>query len=310
MTETLVLPGTPFIRDPQDRRIRRRPTAPVALIGVPWDWSTAGRPGARFAPARVRDYLYSLTTYSPCTGSELPVDIDDLGDVRVAPGDPDLTALRVAEVVRVLTGYDMVVVLGGDHTVTGWVTRALLDTGIVKRLCMLVLDAHYDLRSVEEGLTSGSWLYDLLTRARDRVKAVVVGVAEYANPPYLARRARELGVRVVPALKLARDPAPALSLVDELAGEGCDAYYISVDMDHLSAAYAPGVNSPTPVGLDPRTSLTVLEYAARRLKPRYLDFTEVAPPYDVNDLTSRLTAFLLAYTLHARFGGRGCLTPT
>ncbi len=307
MEEPLQEPGGSLLRDPRDERMPWNPSGgpAAALVGVPWDWSAAGVPGARLAPQRIRGYLRSLRPHAPGLGSGFPCGILDLGDVRVAPGDLVLTSRRIVEAARRAYASGVVAVfLGGDHSITRWTLEPLLEGG--GEASILVLDAHYDMRSVSEGLTSGSWLWDLAQAHGGRLRIAVVGVADYSNPPYLAGRARDLGALIVPRIQLLGGLEPALEAVDKLAEQGGEAY-ISIDMDHLDQAYAPGVNSPTPLGMSPVESLQVLLYAAEKLKPRGLDVVEVTPTVDVGDSTSRLAARLVAYTLHkaceARLGG-------
>jgi agmatinase len=298
MESPLEPPGSPLLRDPGDERIpwTPKPGASIALVGIPWDWSAAGVPGARLAPQRIRVYLKSLRTHAPGMGGSFPCAVRDLGDVRVAPGDYEVTAARIAEAAGLAYREGVVAAfLGGDHSITRWTLEPLLSKG--EPVALVMLDAHYDMRSVSEGRTSGSWLWDLVKSHPGKVKAAIIGVADYSNPPYLQDRAREAGFLVVPRLELLGGVEPALDAIDRLAGEA-SVGYITIDMDHLDQAYAPGVNSPTPLGMTPVESLGILRHATRRLKPLGVDVVEVTPTVDTADATSRLAARLLAYTLH------------
>ena len=298
MESPLEPPGSPLLRDPGDERIQwaYKPGASIALVGVPWDWRVAGVPGARLAPQRIRAYLRSLRTHAPGVGGSFPCAVKDLGDVRVAPGDYEVTAARIVEAARIAYGEGLVAAfLGGDHSITRWTLEPLLSGG--EPLALVMLDAHYDMRSVVEGRTSGSWLWNLAKSHPGKVRTVIIGVADYSNPPYLQDRAREAGFLVIPRLELLGGVEPALEAIDKVAGEA-GAGYITIDMDHLDQAYAPGVNSPTPLGMTPAESLRILRHAARRLRPIGGDVVEVTPTVDVADATSRLAARLLAYTLH------------
>ena len=290
-------PGAPLLRDPGDVRVSVSDDSPLGLVGIPWDWSTAGRPGARFAPGKIRSHLYSLRPHIVGISGGRGISVRDLGDVAVVPGDYATTSRRIIEASKeVYTMLRFTVFLGGDHSITRWTVEGLLGEG--RSIGLLVLDAHYDLRSTEEGLTSGSWLYDLLTAHRGRVKAVVIGVADFLNPPYLAERAAKLGVHVIPASRVHSDGVGvALEAVDYLRSLGLDAYYLSVDVDHIAEAYAPGVNSPSPLGLEPWVSATIIREAVAKLRPTAVDFVEVVPAHDVGDATSRLTAHLVLYAL-------------
>jgi len=303
MTELVVPPGTRLLRDSRDRRVADLDTAQIGLVGVPWDWAMTGRPGARMAPGEVRRALYGLATWSPVYGA-LPARPVDLGDARVVPGDWGETRRRLYQLADALYhNIPYVLWLGGDHSISEPLIEPLLQEGC---LGLLLLDAHYDMRSVDEGLTSGAWLWNLASRHPDRIRAAIVGVGEYQNPPYLHERAVKAGFRVVPSLQvLAEGVEPALEAVDWLAGESCTSYYVSVDMDHLDQAYAPGVNAPSSLGLRPEHTITVLSHAVSTLRPRAADIVEVVPPLDRDGATVRLAALVAARIIHAWAGRAG-----
>ncbi len=287
-------PSTSLLKDPYDVKVTVSNEADIGLVGVPWDWSTAGRPGARYAPANIRSQLYSLRPHAPglYTGE---LRVRDLGDIDVVPGNYDETGRRVTVVAKHVYGtLRFTLFIGGDHSITRWTVEPLADTGVG----LLVLDAHYDMRSVREGVTSGSWLYEVKARWRENVDTVIIGVADFLNPSYLESRARELGVRVVAAREVHRKGIEAaLEAIDKLAEAGARAYYVSVDMDHLAEAYAHGVNSPSPLGLEPWQTIAILQEAFRKLRPVAADITEVVPAYDVGGATARLAAHIALYML-------------
>ena len=290
-----VRPPARLLKDPEDVRVSGlRPLVP--LVGVPWDWSTAGRPGARFAPAAIRQELASLSPLSEDLGV-LEVGFDDLGDVDVVGGDAAETGRRAYGAARAAMELARsrgtpAAFLGGDHSITGWTARPFAEAGAA----LVVLDAHYDLRRVSEGVTSGSWLREL-AESVGGLTAVVVGVSDYANPPYAPSRARGLGVLAVPRSRLLRDPAGALAEVSGLV-RGREVY-LSIDMDHLAQAFAPGVNSPSPLGMSPSESLAVIDAVASSAKIVAVDVVEVVPHLDPTGSTARLAAALLLRAVHA-----------
>ncbi len=290
-------PGSMLLRDPRDERISPSSEGVVALVGVPWDWSVTGRPGSREAPSSIRREFYRLSRHAPGVGLDIGCSISDLGDIAVAPGDHGVTHARIRRAAEIVfSKYQLAVFLGGDHSITFSLASGL--AGVVDSLGLLVMDAHYDLRSVSEGLTSGSWLWDLYSERGDRIAcAAVVGVSDYRNPGYLAERARSLGVRVVTRRAVSGGLERALEAVDDLASCRARAYYLSIDMDHIDQAHAPGVNSPTALGMDPRDSLEIILYASSKLEPRGVDVVEVVPLADQGGATSRLAAELVAHAI-------------
>ncbi|MCE4614343.1 MAG: agmatinase family protein [Desulfurococcales archaeon] len=302
MDDLLVKPGTHLMRDLGDKRVSNKldslENSNIVLVGVPWDWNVTGRPGSRFSPQTVRKYLYSLTTFHPILG-DFDCEIYDAGDIRIASGDWSTSRERITSVMKKLFTYNdkTMVIIGGDHSITGAVLRGLLESG---KVGLLFFDAHYDMRKLEEGYSSGTWLRELYGKyGSNNLKTALVGVLEYSNPPYLAELAVKYGVKTTSLNDILRDGMkPAFKAVDWLADEKLDYYYISVDMDHLDQAYAPGVNAPSPIGMNPRETLAILEYAVKKLNPRGIDFTEVSPLVDLNDITSRLTASLVMHAMH------------
>jgi len=288
--EVFIEPGAPLLRDPGDLRVRSLPVCDrTSIIGVPWDWSVAGRPGARAAPSRIRGYLYSYTPHNVSMGN-LKCRPRDLGDVKVAPADWDLTRDRIGEAARIAwKSGSLPIFIGGDHSITEPILGAL-DS---ENLGLIILDHHYDLRSTSEGLTSGSWLYNVLSR--NRMPTLIIGVGDYANPPYLRERAEDLGVKIVPALEASSE---AVYHIIEDHIDQVEKLYISIDMDHIDQAYAPGVNSPATLGLNPWTTLRLLHHIIRRASVKGIDIVEVSPPLDHGDSTSRLAAKILLYMIH------------
>lgn len=300
----LVPPGTRLLRDPEDPRMTPSREGWVPLLGIPWDWNITGRPGAREAPRALRAVLYSLTPHAPGLGSDAHFTFRDLGDVRVAPGDARLTSTRIIRASKLAYGMGApAVFLGGDHSITRWTLEPLVDEGSVG---VIVLDAHYDMRSVSEGLTSGSWLWDLYTAHGDLVSALIIGVADYSNPPYLRERAQRAGFTIVHRLELLEKGVErALEAIDEFLEQDHRSLYISIDADHLSITAAPGVNAPTPLGMEPLETLRILLHTTGKAKPRGIDVVEAAPSLDPTGATIGTLARLLAYAVHntlARWG--------
>ncbi|MCE4623501.1 MAG: arginase family protein [Caldisphaeraceae archaeon] len=285
-----------LLRDAGDLRIRDLKKV-VPLIGIPWDWNTSGRPGARFAPDTIRKELFSLTPLSHDLGS-IDIGFEDLGDVAVVPGDIAETRKRVEKVSKAAIGVALsrnvpVAFLGGDHAITGWTFDAT--ASLLPETSILVLDAHYDIRKTFEGLTSGSWLYDVCSKRK--VNVMVVGVSDYSNPVYAAERAKELGITVLTRSRLLTNFEESLKEIESFS-KG-KKIYLSIDMDHLDQSFSPGVNSPTPLGLTPYESIRIIDKvigSSSRLIG--VDVTEVAPPYDIGSMTSKLSAKLLLRSIH------------
>jgi agmatinase len=257
--------------------------AAVGLLGVPFDANSSFRRGPARAPAAIRAAL----------GSEAGNPWSETG-VRVWPservhdhGDLDVPALagsrepvdRIEVGVRAaLARTPTLVVLGGDHAVTYPVLRAVVERH--GQVDVLHVDAHPDLypdyegnryshacpfaRSLEDGLI-------------DRL--VQVGIRTYT--PEQAELARRYGVRTIAPEALLRPPALAFRRP----------LYVSIDLDGLDPAYAPGVSHPEPGGISVRDVLSLL---ARVRAPALVggDVVELNPECDPAGLTAGVAAKL------------------
>ncbi|MCG2863664.1 MAG: arginase family protein [Vulcanisaeta sp.] len=279
-----------FIKDPGDVRVgevirRGWVRGDVGILGVPWDGAVGTRPGSRLAPARIRSWLYT----SPMIYGGLSV--VDLGDVDVVVGDHRETWRRIEETVAEALGLVReLLVIGGDSTTSYAAFRGLRRT-VNDGLAYVLFDAHPDVRVVSEGLTSGQvvrWIREVDPNAF----IAIIGVRPYSNAPYLFNEAEKLNVKVYTMDYV--DSYGFENVINELAESiRGRVTHVSVNLDVVDPAFAPGVNSPSPGGFTSREIIRAVREIARRLRPRVFDVVEVTPPFDVNDITSMLAATLL-----------------
>src|SRR6185437_1771211 len=128
---------------------------------------------------------------------------------------------------------------------------------------------------------------------------VQIGMAEFANSPQLAGYAREMGVTVFPEREVAmRGMATIVEEALARAGEGTDAIYVSVDIDCIDQSQAPGTAAPNPCGLDARDLQAALRRIAAHPKFVGFDLVEIAPPFDIQNVTGRTGAALVLNVLY------------
>ena len=276
----------------------------AVFVGEPYDGAVIGRRGAREGPGALRDALAATKTHHFDAG---PVgNVADLGDVDV-PADEGVAAVQdaVQSVTEDVHDSDAVpVFLGGDNSLTVPNAAPLLDAG---SLGVVNFDAHLDCREVRDGPTSGTPYRQLFEAGLDAYS--VVGARHFETSTAYADYLRERGGEVVTSEEVGDD---VVSAVDSaLAGMDVDALYVSVDLDVLDAAAAPGVSAPTPGGLTTRElfrALRLVASSARRERggPEIAGFevVECAPPLDAGDRTARAGARAVAHFLAALGGGR------
>ncbi len=269
-------------------------SARVVVLGVPYDATSSYRAGSREAPRAIREAAANIEFFSPRVGLDIEkVSIHDAGDV-VALVDPVSMVDVVSKVVAELYSPEqLLVVLGGEHTITYGVLRGLLEAG--QSPCLLVFDAHLDMRDEYMGhrfshaCVTRRIVEDLLNPNR----VTVVGSRAYvAEEEEFAQRH---GIVHVDVLSLRRRGYNvAANAISQLLHSGCTHLHISVDMDGFDPSYAPGVANPEPEGLTVSEVLDMLHdtirWATERGITTSLDVVEVSPPYDPSGVTSILAA--------------------
>jgi agmatinase len=260
--------------------------AEVALVGVPWDEHSSFLRGAAGAPVRIRAALRSASS-NPSTESGLDLATDarfrDAGDLDVPAGDPALAAIERGIAAIVATGA-RVLALGGDHAISYPVVRA--QARRYPGLTLVHFDAHPDLYDEFEGdRLSHACPFARILEEKLVSRLVQIGIRTL-NAPQRAQVER-FGVELVEM----RDFRPDLVVKAE------GPVYVSVDLDGLDPAFAPGVSHPEPGGLSTRDVIGVVQ----RLRGRVVgaDVVELNPARDVGDITAAVAA-KLAKELAAR----------
>ncbi len=286
-----------FIKDPGDVRIgevvrKGWVSGDVGILGVPWDGAVGTRPGSRVAPSRIRNWLYTNPMIYDKVG------IVDLGDVDVVVGDHNETWRRVeVTVYEALNLVKELLVIGGDST-TSYATFRGFRRFFKEDVAYVLLDAHPDVRVITEGLTSGQvvrWIREVDPKAY----IAVIGVRPHSNAPYLFYEARKLNIDIYDMNYV--DTNGIEGVVKEIMNKvGERVVHLSVNLDVVDPAFAPGVNSPSPGGFTSREIIRFIAALSRSLRPRVVDVVEVTPPFDVNDITSMLASTLLINAIWIR----------
>ena len=255
--------------------------AAAAIVGAPFDLTASFRRGSREGPAAIRRLSESLETYSP----ELERDLEDI--VLVDLGDVVARDSNVAGALETISGAmeqalalgGVAVLLGGEHTVTlaGYraVRRRHPDALLVQ------VDAHADLRAEWEGeaITHASWAHQA---------AVEVGFDDVFQFGIrsVAREERDATRRVAWS-------SPELRLPDEVARRLAERpLYVTIDIDVLDPAAAPGTGSPEPGGAT-FAELAAFLYSLAPFDVVALDVVEVAPNLDASEITAAAAAKLV-----------------
>jgi agmatinase len=274
-----------------------RPDAPFVVAGIPWDGSVTNRPGARFGPYQIRRASHMLCDgVHPVWGVSPLEQLADVGDLTLP--NTSLASMREAlmpQVARLIAAHH-VAWLGGDHSVTLPLLRAYR-AHFGRPLALVHFDAHCDTWPDHFGEPSGhgTWVHEAFQEGLvEPARTVQFGIRSSASPEisrYVADRGGLIyTARDLRGLESSAQLAMVLRTVRErLGGPGAAPLYLSLDIDCLDPAFAPGTGTPEPGGLTSSQVLTLLEDLSD-LGWVGMDLCEVAPAYDHAELTSNAAA--------------------
>jgi agmatinase len=303
------VPGT-FLNRPRvepNRKALAAAGATAAFIGFPWDGTSVSRTGANFGPRGLREASEQFLMYNANTGVDLGENFTlvDCGDVPIVPGNSISTQARAEQLVaEVLAAGVLPVIGGGDHSITIGPARAFAKH--FKRCGMIHFDTHLDTAEHVGGETLNHCCP--IARAVDAgfnpKNIVTIGPSGWMNPRTELAYVREKGINLI-TLEQVWDMGAAEvgRRAAELASNGTDAVYLTVDIDVMDAAYAPGTCVPTTCGMTPREILKIIS-GFSGVPLRMIDVAEISPPWDHPGITARLGVRILLEALAAAIAGR------
>jgi agmatinase len=273
--------------------------AEVAILGVPFDAGTSYRPGARFGPEAIRQASRMLrTAYDPVLNIE-PFRLQqvvDAGDVSANPYSiPEALAAIEHDSSALMAAGARVITIGGDHTITLGSLRAL--NRLRGPVALVHFDAHLDTWDTYFGasITHGSFLR---RAAEERLfsedASMHVGIRGPLYDRHDLTADAELGFRTVHCREI--DEIGIKGVVERIRQRvGDRRVYLSIDIDVLDPANAPGTGTPELGGLSSRELLAIVQ-GLSGLNLMGADVVEVSPPYDHAEITS-LAAATVVYKL-------------
>ena len=261
--------------------------AAICIAGVPFDLGTSNRPGARFGPAAIRQASRMLVDGDhPAAWAQIDkLDLADIGDFRIAHGDiqASLTAIE-----KQAAPIEHLVALGGDHTITLALLRAL-----ARRKGMLGLvhfDGHVDTWPESFGLVfgHGSPFYHVIEEGLvDPHRMIQIGIRSPLHRDVFEWTVGK-GVTIVTAEEVHESgPGAVAERIVSVVGSG--PAYLSFDVDALDPAFAPGTGTPEVGGLATWQVRAILRRLAS-ISFIGMDVVEVSPPYDVAEITALAAA--------------------
>lgn len=275
----------------------------VGIVGAGLSQTSILPTNCYAAPDSFRLSLPGFTTYSPDFDVDLQeMVVRDLGDVAIPIMDAQQGLNQIEEALTALWRRDdvpFIVVLGGDHAVTAPSARAYCRAHPEQRVGLIHFDAHNDVRVLDHGPTNGTPIRQLL-QFGDQIAGqnlVQVGIHGFMNASYYKRWVEGHGGTIFTGRQVRREGMDdIIERTRAIAGADVDAIYVTVDVDVLEAAYAPGTGASTAEGLHPLDLYDALFVLGQDPKVRAIDFVEHDPLRDVSAITGRaMTSALLSF---------------
>ena len=264
----------------------------VAVVGAPFDISTTYRPGARFGPRALRALAYNPGTYHLDLGVEIFdwIDLVDAGDAECPHGQTERSHRNIEAKVGDVVGRGIFpVVIGGDHSITWPAATAVARRHGWGQVGLVHFDAHADTADTLEGnlASHGTPMRRLIESGAVRGRNFVqIGLRGYWPPAdvFAWMREQQMTWHLMHEL-WERGVGPVLADAVAKASDGCEAIYLSVDIDVLDPGTAPGTGTPEPGGMSAADLLRAVRMVALETPIVALDVVEVSPPYDHADIT-------------------------
>lgn len=282
-----------FMRQPASRDLEG---VDVAVVGVPFDSGTSYRSGTRFGPRKIRESSLLLWGFNTVMGiapaKELKV--VDYGDIEVIPVDIRSTMEAITnEVATILSQETLPISLGGDHSITLPLLRA--HAAQFGPIAVIHFDSHPDTWNSEFGdhpYSHGTpFRRALEEQLIDPEAYIQVGIRGPVSDSFDLDEARELGAQIITIIEAFEVEIPTvINRIQEIIGKR--PVYVSLDIDSVDPAFAPGTGTPEVGGFSSYQMLQLVR-GLQGLNLVGFDLVEVSPPYDHSDITSILAANLV-----------------
>ncbi|MCQ6563030.1 agmatinase family protein [Paenibacillus mendelii] len=282
----------------------------VGFIGMPLSKTSISHSGASMTPNALRELFGNVTTYNMDHEVDLQeLHARDLGDIQMHVTDLLKCHSNIEEgmnhIYAALPGI-FPIIMGGDHSITCPSVKAF-KRHIGGSVGMVQIDSHMDVRNLEDGGPSnGTPIRGLIESGTVEGRHIAqIGLHSFANSRAYHEYARSQGITQFTSRQVYRLGIEAL--VDqalEVAGRDTDAIYVTVDMDVLDQAFAPGVPAMVPAGMTSWELLEAVFQLGRHPKVKGFDIVCVDPMQDPRRATVRMTlhtilTFLTGYMKRA-----------
>jgi len=272
-------------------------TASVGLVGAPLAAGSVTPGRCDLAPALLRQTLRRIGRYDVETRRELSTQITDRGDVEIAGMSIEDATDPMREAISAsVAKHPLTLLIGGNNAVT---RPGVLGLGIpLERVGLITLDAHFDMRDLDQGLSNGNPVRALVQDGLPGRNVAQIGLAPFANSKQMHEDAMSAGNLVVVAAEVrAMGIAVAVHRALEHVAH-CDALVVDCDIDIIDRSQFPAAPGARPGGMTSHDFFAGVRHLGSDAKVRVIDLTEWDPPLDSTDLSALTAARWVAECLH------------
>ena len=270
--------------------------APVALLGAPLAVGSVTPGNCDQAPAKLRETLKRIGRYDVETERSLGTLVHDHGDVALNGLTIEQATDPIRDAVTASAGeHDLTLLIGGNNAVT---RPAVLGLGMpLNRVGLITLDAHFDMRELDQGLSNGNPVRALIEDGLPGTNIAQIGLASFANTARMHRDAIDAGNLII-TMDAVRRTGKGDCIETALHHlSNVDAIVLDCDIDVIDRAQMPGAPGARPGGMDVSDFFWAVRRIASDHRVKVIDLTEWDPPLDASDLSALTAARWMAECL-------------
>ena len=230
--------------------------------------------------------------------SRIPVDVQvlDLEEIHLDNSDLELSGNLICKnSLKAFETKPKTIFLGGDHSISYWITKSFREFFVKrgKETCLIVFDAHADCMPPMKEPSHEEWLRKLIECGFPAENILLVGTRNMWKEEI--QFTSEKKIKIMEMKQLLENLEESCDVITEFP-EGKE-LYVSIDIDFLDPAFAPGTGYKEPGGLSAREFIYVLQRIKKIKNLRGIDVTEINPEKDVEKMTTKLGAKILSELL-------------
>ena len=268
----------------------------VGLLGAPLAAGSVTPGACDLAPELLRRTLRRIGRYDVETGRELETQVADGGELELAGLGIEEATPRIRDAVAASAeAHALTLLVGGNNAITRPAVLGL--SGKLDEIGLITLDAHFDMRDLDQGLSNGNPVRALLADGLPGANIAQVGLASFANSRTMHEDAIEAGNLAITIGDVRRDGIDhaidrALDHVSH-----CDALVIDCDVDVIDRSQFPAAPGGRAGGMAVHDFFHAVRRLAADPRVRVIDLTEWDPPLDSTDLSALAAGRWLAECL-------------